>query len=249
MTMENPGHEQTKPTVDNVQPPTAGNVPNPSRRRFNRAGVGASAVVMTLASRSVMANMTCTTPSGFHSANLSRQGGAGDAPVQCRGLSYQDWMAAQEWNPPRSMLFSEAFGTIPREDLIVGAPASSGFRMAPSAGAGSSSSNGSSSRNNSFGASTTSSVALKLKDATLEQAMLGSQTPLVIKHLIAALLNARSNRSTNPSVSMVLKIFADWNSRNSYEVSGGVMWSTDDIIEYLQYSQTPGAPTFPPKRS
>jgi hypothetical protein len=243
MTMENPGHEQTKPTVDNVQPPTAGNVPNPSRRRFNRAGVGASAVVMTLASRSVMANMTCSTPSGFHSANLSHVGRSGDAPIQCRGLSYQDWMATREWIPPRSTLFVEAFGTIPREDLIVGAPTSSGFRMAPSAGTGSSSSTGS------LGASTTSSDALKLKDATLEQAMLGSQTPLVIKHLIAALLNARTNKSTNPSVSTVLKIFADWNSRSSYEVSGGVMWSTNDIIEYLQYSQTPGAPTFPPKRA
>ena len=79
--------------------------------------------------------------------------------------------------------------------------------------------------------------------------MLGSQTPLIIKHLIAALLNASTNRSTNPSIETVLKIFADWNTKNSYEVSGGFMWSTDDIIEYLQYSQTPGTPTFPPKRS
>jgi hypothetical protein len=240
MTMGNSGHEETKPVAENVQPPTTGNVPNPSRRRFNRAGVGASAVVMTLASRSVLANMTCSTPSGFHSANMS-QGRPGDPPVNCSGLSYQEWVATAQWNPPRTMRFSEAFGAVPRPDLIVGAP------VTPAAtNNGNGNANGSGNGNGN-GASAMSSSVLKLNEATLEQAMLGSQTPLIIKHLIAALLNASTNRSTNPSVESVKAIFKDWNINNTYEVSAGIRWSTDKIIEYLRYSQTPGAPTFPPK--
>lgn len=237
MTMENSGHEQTKPAVDNVQPPAAANVPNPSRRRFSRAGVGVSAVVMTLASRSVLANMTCATASGFHSANMSHQARPGDPPIECNGLSHQDWIATDQWNPPKTSSFNDAFGTMPRNDLVVGAPAAPAANIVTSKGNG----NG----NGNPGAGGMSSNVLKLKEATLEQAMLGSQTPLIIKHLIAALLNASSNRSTNPSVDSVRKIFADWNANNSYEVSAGIRWSTDEIIEYLRYSQTPGNPTLP----
>jgi hypothetical protein len=238
MTMGNSGHEETKPAADNVQPPTAGNVPNPSRRRFNRAGVGASAVVMTLASRSVLANMTCSTPSGFHSANMS-QGRPGDPVINCSGLSYQGWIATKEWNPPREMTFNKAFDAVPRDDLFVGAPAMPAATTTTTTT--------STSDNNGVGAPAITSSVLKLNEATLEQAMLGSQTPLIIKHLIAALLNASTNKSTNPSVQSVKAIFKDWNVNNTYEVSAGIRWPTNKIIEYLEYSQTPGEPTFPPK--
>ena len=232
MTMENSGHEETKPAGDSVQPPTTGNVPNPSRRRFNRAGVGASAVVMTLASRSVLANMACTTASGFHSANMSHHGDAEAANVQCIGLNPQGWMATREWIPGRAENFTKTFGTIARDELTVGTP------VAPLMNRGTGSN----------GATSLSSSTLQLKEATLEQAMSGSDTPPVVKHLIAALLNARSNKSTNPSAEIVLQIFAQWNSTSEYEVSAGVKWGTDQIIEYLSYTQTPGKPTFPTKR-
>lgn len=234
MTMENPGHEGTKPAADYAQRSVAGSVRNPSRRRFTRAGVGASAVVMTLASRSVLANMACTTASGFHSANLSHTGSAGDSAIQCNGLSYQDWMNTADWHPPKTMSFTDAFGTVPRDDLIVGAPVPATV--------------GPASKNSGNKVANTSDT-LKLKEATLHQAMFGAQTPLIIKHLIAALLNASSGKSTNPNIESVKAIFMDWNTNNSYGVTAGLRWSTDDIIEYLQYTQTNGPITFPPKRS
>jgi hypothetical protein len=227
MTMENSGHEETNSAADKGQPPVAAAVPNPSRRRFTRAGVGASAVVMTLASRSVLANMACTTASGFHSANMSHQGRPGDAPIMCDGLSYREWMATADWNPPKTFSFQQAFGCVPRPDLIAGAPVT-----------------GTGITDTGNGSST-----LLLQDATLQQAMFGSQTPLVVKHLIAALLNASSGKSTYPTLQSVKDIFADWNVNNTYQVSAGVKWTTEDIIEYLSYTQTKGAPTFPPKRT
>lgn len=247
MTMENSGHDGAKPVDAKVQPPVAGNVPNPSRRRFNRAGVGASAVVMTLASRSVLANMACTPASGFQSANMSHQGRPGDPPIACDGLNIQGWMTTADWHPPRTTSFKDAFGTMPRPDLIVGTPVipPALATRAPTAKAADTKAPATMDNSNSVGAS---SDQLKLKEATLEQALNGSQTPLVVKHLIAALLNANSNRSTYPTAKSVQDIFADWNAHGTYEVTAGIRWSEAEIIEYLQYTQTQGPITFPPKR-
>lgn len=220
MTMENPGQEGPSPVANEGQPLRTASVANPSRRRFNRAGVGASAVVMTLASRSVLANMACTTASGFHSANMSHH--TLDSNGNCSGLSYSEWMRTSEWSPPKTSKFADVFG-MPRLDLEVGAPV--GGTGIDNTGNG--------------------TAGLKLQDATLQQALFGSDTPLVIKYLIAALLNANMGKSTNPTVQSVKEIFADWNAHNSYEVTAGVRWSTEEIIEYLSYTQTPGVPTFP----
>lgn len=45
-----------------------------ARRRFARAGVGATGIVLTLSSKGAMAN-TCSSPSGFVSASLKGSGG------------------------------------------------------------------------------------------------------------------------------------------------------------------------------
>jgi len=214
MTMENPGYEGTKPTTENVQPPVTETVPNPSRRRFNRAGVGASAVVMTLASRSVLANVACTTASGFTSLNQSSRGA--QAPV-CNGGTPEVWMATANWPDPKNTLFSVIFGDV-HPSLKVGAP----ITVPPGTDTGSGDKN------------------LKLRDATIQQALFGSETPLIIKYLIAALLNADSMKNAFPTRDNVVKIFQDWNRNTSYEVMAGLRWNTDEIIKYLKATQTPG---------
>ncbi|SMP69439.1 hypothetical protein [Noviherbaspirillum suwonense] len=217
MTMENSGHEDKSQAADQAQPPAHAVVPNPSRRRFTRVGVGASAVVATLASRSVLANLACTTPSGFTSMNQSHR--AADGVIQCNGLSYMDWMRTEGWAPPGTAMFSIEFSPA-RPDLLVGEPVT-GTGIADTGGGTS---------------------GLLLDKATLRQALFGTQTPLIVKHLIAALLNASTNRSTYPTTIQVKEIFRDWNANNSYEVTAGVRWSTDEIIKYLSYTQTPGSP-------
>lgn len=216
MTMENSGHEETKQVAADSQPPAHADVPNPSRRRFTRMGAGASAVVMTLASRSVLANMACTTASGFTSVNQSVR--RTDTPINCNGLPYTDWMATSaSWPIPLTTSFATAFGHPPKGALETGEISTS---------------SGLTDRN-----------SVKLKDATLQQALFGSKTPEVVKYLIAALLNAQSGRSTYPSVLSVQAIFKDWNSNDTYEVMAGVKWDAPKIIEYLSATQTPGTRT------
>ncbi|TFH07790.1 MAG: hypothetical protein E4H07_08635, partial [Nitrosomonadales bacterium] len=62
---------------------------DPSRRRFTKSGLAASGVILTLASRPVLANLGCKSPSGFVSGNVSAQG----TPLACTGETPDYWGA------------------------------------------------------------------------------------------------------------------------------------------------------------
>lgn len=66
-----------------------------SRRRFTKAGLAASGVMVTLASRPVLGCATAETPSGFISGNVSR----GQAQASC-GLSPGYWKNHSDWPAP-----------------------------------------------------------------------------------------------------------------------------------------------------
>jgi len=91
-----PPAEQAAPLLEQV---------NGSRRRFTASGLAASGVLLTLASRSVMAN-TAQTPSGFASGNNS---------VHCQqsitqGRSPGYWKNYPKmWPIPSTMKFSSVF--------------------------------------------------------------------------------------------------------------------------------------------
>jgi hypothetical protein len=215
MTMENSGHEETNSAADKGQPPVAAAVPNPSRRRFNRAGVGASAVVMTLASRSVLANAACTTASGFTSLNQSSRGGT---PPVCNGVTPEVWLSkpADSWPISKDLKFVGIFGSV-SNTLEVGKP----LKIY-----GKDDGNG--------------APGLKLADATLQQALFGTNTKPVVKYIIAALLNSVTLNQF-PTRESVIKIFQEWNSKTTYEPTAGVSWNDDKIIEYLRATQIPSA--------
>jgi hypothetical protein len=107
MTMENSGHKDTG-SQPNGQAPVPEQVKNPSRRRFNRAGVGASAVILTLTSRSVLAQTnTCASPSGFNSVNPSHD----THNLTCDALSADRWLdPQQQWPVSKDTQFGHLFG-------------------------------------------------------------------------------------------------------------------------------------------
>jgi hypothetical protein len=65
-----------------------------ARRRFAKAGVGATGVLLTLASQPGMASTICTTPSGSLSGGLKSH--HGPAPV-CSGVSPGYWKNNTPW--------------------------------------------------------------------------------------------------------------------------------------------------------
>jgi hypothetical protein len=246
MTMENSGNKEARQVPDPLQSMTHAQVPNPSRRRFNRAGVGASAVILTLASRSVLAESVCKSPSGFVSANQSAHG---TEQPQCTGYTPEIWLQ-KDLPILRTTSFVSVFGTFSQQ-ILVGQPmvASAQSMVGKSTDGGGaqswldsnlnakSSSNGGARAAASSGAST-GQPDLLLADATFYQALAGDKTPSVVKHLIAAYVNFTQGLNAFPTDVNTVQIFREWESTGSYVPTVGVRWSDTQIVEYLRATQT-----------
>jgi hypothetical protein len=77
------------------EPPSNGAVRSPGRRRLLQAGVSAAPIVMTVASRPVLA-VGCDSPSGFTSLSQSHPG-----PGTCTGKGPISWTSHKaNWPPP-----------------------------------------------------------------------------------------------------------------------------------------------------
>ncbi len=84
------------PTTES--PPSAAGDPNTGRRRLLRGGLATAPVLLTLVSRSVLAQQ-CMTPSGYVSANASTAGRG----MACTGRTPGYWRQSQHfsaWTPP-----------------------------------------------------------------------------------------------------------------------------------------------------
>jgi hypothetical protein len=251
MTMENSGHEETNSPAGKDLPPAAAAVPNPSRRRFTRAGVGASAVVMTLASRSVLADTLCKSPSGFDSLSPSMT--TADKQTVCAGKTASQWMMQDPWPIDKETPFASIFGN-GYGDLYAGASlATSASLSATTSSTGGkkwfdtfsdnpNKNNGDSdNKGNSDGkVKPNNNADLHLKDATLFQAISGTRTPPLVKSLIAAWLNARGKYSSFPTETNVVQIFQEWHKNGYYEVRATVKWYEADIIKYLASTNAVG---------
>jgi hypothetical protein len=112
---------QESSAMDNPLPPEGADQLKPSgasRRRFTKAGLGASGVILTLPARSVLAggggnggggNSTCKSPSGFLSGNASTHG---PEPI-CQGRSPGYWKTHDGWPIPPDTKFSSIFNCAP----------------------------------------------------------------------------------------------------------------------------------------
>lgn len=78
-----------------------------SRRRFAKAGIGASGVLLTLASQPGMATDICTSPSGSLSGGLNSHHGP---PPACSGRAPDYWKSHTPW--PRGLTRDTRFGQI-----------------------------------------------------------------------------------------------------------------------------------------
>jgi hypothetical protein len=205
---------------------------NTSRRRFTRLGLGASGVVMTLASRSVLAQSACKSPSGFLSNNAS----AHTDPAVCTGSDPAGWSASTSWPIDEKTTFVSVFGSTTaaswtkkiNNKSFFDAELSTTTPWSPSSS--NSGNNGQSAKANGIGSET---------DATMREVLNSDTTPQVVKYLIAAYLNAISGRNAFPTTQQVLEIYREWSSNGRYEVSAGIFWYDGDILQYLQSTMGP----------
>jgi hypothetical protein len=220
MTMENSGHEETGRQPENGAAMTPPQVRNPSRRRFTRAGVGASAVILTLTSRSALAQVACKSPSGFASANLSQHN---NETARCDGITAASWLDPnRQWPIPKETRFIDIFGS---SSLMFRTGTPQKFYDAfPS-------------RVDKKDVPPGQAKSTSLDEATLYEALNGSETPEVVKSIIAAYLNFKDGRNTYPTDLQAIAIFKEWQANGIYTPSAGIKWTEDDILSYLGSTQ------------
>jgi hypothetical protein len=108
--------DEQKPLQDRDPGPQSGiapippSGPVPGRRRLLTGGLSATGVVLTLASRPVLGNVTCQDPSAYGSVSVASQETRQAIPTT-NPLSITDWgtAAPATWPVPQSTLFSAKF--------------------------------------------------------------------------------------------------------------------------------------------
>jgi len=183
-----------------------------SRRRFARAGAGATGVLMTLASQPGMACEVCRTPSGYQSVvkgasktNANAVVSAKpNAAVVCEGWTPTRWYnSLDKYNKSypswRSVQFGSAF---PCSDSTI--------RYA------------------------SAETLLSLCRGYGSNGVTINQSSTLAMWLVAAYLNAEFGKSSFLKTPMLVAIWSEFQSKKTYTPTAGVTpWTYADIILYL----------------
>jgi hypothetical protein len=208
-----------------------------SKRRLTKAGLAVSGVMLTLASKSVLAGKNtgyatggttflCTSPSGFSSLNVSAPG---KNQSSCLGRTpgfWKEWPT--EWGhctpafDPGVCTETNPSGACKTFNPNTGTPFHSGVmgRSYPGGFSGLSGSR--------FGSLSLMGVMVN-NDSSLDPANVGA-------HVAATVLNIARGwiPSTVMSMSTILSIWQSYDSMGYFEPAAGVQWNGADIVVYLK---------------
>ena len=106
MAIQDQQHGDANKSAIPAQPVTAISARGAARRRFTRAGAGATGALLTVISTPGMAIDICTTPSGSLSGGL--QSHAGPKPV-CSGVSPGYWKNHDDWPVSKTLTYGSIF--------------------------------------------------------------------------------------------------------------------------------------------
>lgn len=202
---------------------------NQTRRRLGGAALAGSGVLLTLASRPVLANGLCLSPSGFQSGNLSRSN-QGNLPCNGRtpgywgeknSISQGDWTAAgcepgvcdsqsgncdlTGWHDASGHIATKFCATFSCGGAL------SIYQYIPGV----------------YPAKQKSLMQVMHLDGSLDPYQFGA-------HLVAAYLNAKSGKNLMPSVSVVLAIASSIGASGTYSPAAGVTWTREQVVTYLK---------------
>lgn len=217
-----------------------------SRRRFATSGLAASGIILTLASRPVLGQTFCLSPSGFVSGNTSQHGDCppamrtatlpadpdetliGAFPLSLPNASYNSRllsaMLTTPWPEPRlasvNVPVQVQKGKLGAASYMLAFRASSGSNSQAQKGKGT----------NNITPPTSASVSAPPNPPF--------QTQELLKHLVIALLRARSGATPFLTVSTIQSMFYEWQASGTFSPTAGVTWNASQIIEYLSLTQS-----------
>ena len=226
-------------SAGDTTPISAGVAPSGiTRRRFTRAALGVAPVALALVHRPAFAQMSCKSPSGFESANLSNHHGddlcQGGTPGYWRGTSNKPWPSPylrygsvagmppqkKDWQKVSTWTWEKSGGTRIRE-AFPGCgmpPGDAGYALDGLYGDG---------------------------ELTMMQVLLlggnpGGDPYQLGGHLVAALLNAANGWTPGVLSELdVIKIWVDHFCGPGFQpVGASEPWDSEKIVEYLQSTMT-----------
>jgi hypothetical protein len=193
-----------------------------ARRRFTRAGLGASGVLLTLASQPGMAQTICTTPSGSLSGGLHSRLPPNNI---CQGVSPGYWKTHTSWPAPytrdtcNSSGLITAYGTLfSNSTLGFPMPAMKRTYAKPPAGTNP--------------VPTDYGSRYCTFDRILEHQSFDDQN--FGMHLAATMLNIKSGRISFLTVERLMSMWTEVRAHGYFEPTAGVKWYPYDIVNYLK---------------
>ncbi|CAH1197981.1 conserved hypothetical protein [Candidatus Nitrotoga sp. BS] len=220
-----------------------------SRRRFATSGLAVSGIILTLASRPVLGQTFCMSPSGFISGNTSQHGACPVPPppvllppdpneqfLTAFPLSRSDTsynsrlltdMLTVPWPTPQSASAIAPVQQQVQKDQLGAAS----YMLALNATPGSNSKLSKGKGTNTL----TSPTVAPLATVVVEPPPF--QTQELLQHLVKALLRARNGATPYLTVSTIQSMFYEWQASGTFAPTAGVTWNATQIIEYLRLTQ------------
>ena len=210
-----------------------------SRRRFATSGLAVSGIILTLASRPVLGDTFCLSPSGFISGNTSQHGACPPASmVTAKFVTNPDetFLAAfpksnQSNTSYNSRRLSDML-TIPwPEPQLANTPvqATKAKLGAASYMIGSNSQTQKGKGTNNIKPPTSASVSAPTNPPF--------QTQELLQCLVKALQHARSGATPYLTEDRIRSMFYEWQDHGTFSPTANVNWNASEIIYYLKQTQ------------
>jgi hypothetical protein len=218
-----------------------------SRRRFATSGLAVSGIILTLASRPVLGDSFCMSPSGFISGNTSQHGACPPASMVTTKLVTnpdETFMAAF----PKSSQSNTSYNNKRLLDMLIipwpepqpakvttpvqvekGKLGAASYMTAFRASSGSNSSAQKGKGTNNITVPTSTSVIASPNPPF--------QTQELLQHLVKALQNSRSGATPYLPEDTIRSMFYEWQDHGSFSPTANVNWNASEIIYYLKQTQ------------
>ena len=217
-----------------------------SRRRLLRGGLAAAPVLMTVASRPVLGQTVCATPS----LTMSLAASHNTSVITCAGLSPEQWKArAAQWPSPYLGVSTGTSTTtvtqksttnnnvLLQQQLAAAAGYTPGTTATSTGGTTTSSGSSYAATATPYHCSTTGLgghvFAGKSMLEVIDLMQSGGLNSLG-RYIVAALLNARSGRTPVLNESSVRAMWNDLINRGYYEPTAGIRWGAAEIVAYIK---------------
>ena len=220
-----------------------------SRRKFATSGLAVSGIILTLASRPVLGDAFCMSPSGFCSGNTSQHGACPPASlVNAKFVTNPDetFLAAFPKSSQKNSSYNNRrltdMLTIPwSEPQVSNTPVQSTKAKLGAAsymiGTNSQTQKGKGTNSQTQKGKGTNNITLPTSASVTAPPNPPFQTQELLQCLVKALQHARSGATPYLTEDRIRSMFYEWQDHGTFSPTANVNWNASEIMYYLKQTQ------------